>query len=87
MKRSILCLCLSLVLAISIPLTSCSNAAKEDNTSSVHSNTSNASNVQKSVLSPISSGIYNIRELPLTNDKEWIFGEEGQDGSVQGDNG
>ena len=87
MKRSILCVCLSLVLAISIPLTSCSNAAKEDNTSSVHSNTSNASNVQKSVLSPISSGIYNIRELPLTNDKEWIFGEEGQDGSVQGDNG
>ena len=82
-RKSILCICLSLSLAASIALTSCSDDHGK-NISSSSSISNNSSNINPSALA---EGIYNVKEIQFTDDKKWIYGEDGQDGSIQGYNG
>ena len=70
-----------------IPLTSCSENTDATSSSSSSASAVSSQNTQMSVLSPTVPGLYNIREMASEAEQKWIYGAEGQDGSVQGDGG
>ena len=81
-SKTMLCIFLTAAMAAAAFLPSCSNAQDE-----ISSSTSSAVSVDSSIEpSVLAEGIYNVKELQFADDKKWTYGEDGQDGSVQGYN-